>query len=86
MISFDEAVRLVADVARPIGREMVPLASAAGRVLAAPVVAMVDSPPADSSAMDGYAVREADLPGSLHIVGESFPGSSFDGALEPQAK
>jgi len=83
MISFDEAIRLLREVARPIGRERVPIAEAAGRVLAAPVVAMVDSPRADSSAMDGYAVREADLPGSLRLIGESFPGGGFDGALEP---
>jgi molybdopterin molybdotransferase len=73
----------VEEVARPIGRETVPLARASGRVLAAPVVAKVDSPPADASAMDGYAVREADLPGSLRIIGESFPGSGFEGALKP---
>ena len=83
MISFDEAVRRVAEVARPLGREPVPVAEAAGRVLAAPVVAMIDSPPADSSAMDGYAVREADLPGPLRMIGESFAGGGFDGALEP---
>lgn len=83
MISFDEAVRRVAEVARPIGRECVPVADAAGRVLAAPAVAMIDSPPADSSAMDGYAVREADLPGRLRVIGESFAGAGFAGSIEP---
>lgn len=83
MISFDEAIRKVTEVARPIGRESVTLAEAAGRVLAAPVVAMIDSPPTDSSAMDGYAVRQADLPGSFRLIGESFAGGGFDGALEP---
>src|SRR5829696_7544788 len=83
MISFDEAVRLVTGVARPIARESVPVAQAAGRVLAAPVVALIDSPPADASAMDGYAVREADLPGSLRLIGESFAGGGFEGELEP---
>ncbi|HYJ83026.1 MAG TPA: molybdopterin molybdotransferase MoeA [Allosphingosinicella sp.] len=83
MISFDEAIRRVAEAARPLGREAVPLAEAAGRTLAAPVVARVDSPPADCSAMDGYAVREADLPGTLRLIGESFAGAGFEGALEP---
>jgi len=83
MISFDQAMALVTEAARPIGREPVPIALAAGRVLAAPVVAMIDAPPADCSAMDGYAVREADLPGTLRMIGESFPGSGFAGALEP---
>ena len=83
MISFDEAVRRVAAAARPIGRESVPIAEAAGRVLAAPVAAMIDAPPADCSAMDGYAVRDSDLPGPLRLVGESFAGDGFGGALEP---
>jgi molybdopterin molybdotransferase len=74
VISFDEALALVAGAAKPLGREKVRLAEARGRVLAAPVIAMVDSPPADVSAMDGYAVRDADLPGRLDVAGESFPG------------
>lgn len=74
MIGFDEALALVAAAAKPLGAETVPLAEAKGRVLAAPVIAMVDSPPADVSAMDGYAVRDADLPGRLNVAGESFPG------------
>lgn len=83
MISFDEAVRRVTEVARPIGRESVPIDRAAGRVLAVPVVARIDSPPAHGSAMDGYAVRESDLPGVLRLIGESFAGGGFDGVLEP---
>jgi molybdopterin molybdotransferase len=83
MISFDEAIRRLSEVARPFGPERVPLGGAAGRVLAAPVVALVDSPPADSSAMDGYAIRDADLPGSLRVIGESFAGHGFGGAMEP---
>ncbi|HEX8620929.1 MAG TPA: molybdopterin molybdotransferase MoeA [Allosphingosinicella sp.] len=83
MISFDEAVRRVAEAARPLGGEPLLLGRAAGRVLAAPVLARVDSPPADCSAMDGYAVREADLPGPLRLIGESFPGAGFGGAVEP---
>jgi molybdopterin molybdotransferase len=83
MISYDEAIIRLSEVARPLGRESVPIGEAAGRVLAAPVAARIDSPPADSSAMDGYAVREADLPGPLHLIGESFAGVGFDGILEP---
>ncbi|MEA3039713.1 MAG: molybdopterin molybdotransferase [Sphingomonadales bacterium] len=82
MIAFDEAVRRLTEVARPVGRESVPLREAAGRVLAAPVMAMVESPPADSSAMDGYAVREADLPGALRLIGESFAGRAYGGTVE----
>ncbi len=74
MISFDEALALVGEAAKPLGSEIVPLAEAHGQVLAAPVVAGVDSPPRDVSAMDGYAVREADLPGRLPVAGTAWPG------------
>lgn len=83
MIAFDEAVRLIESAAHPLGSERVPLAAAAGRILAAPVRARIDSPPADCSAMDGYAVRDADLPGRLRVAGESFAGRGFEGALGP---
>jgi len=78
MISFDEAVATVIRVARPIGIEDVPIGDGHGRVLAAPVVAQVDSPPCDVSAMDGYALASADLgtlPARLAVVGEAFAGS-----------
>jgi molybdopterin molybdotransferase len=81
VIVFDEAAALVAKAARPLGIEQVALGDAKGRVLAAAVVALVDSPPADVSAMDGYAVREADLPGRLTIAGESFPGRPWSEPL-----
>lgn len=86
MISFDEAIELVRSVATPIGTETVAISDAAGRVLAAPVVARIDSPRADVSAMDGYAVRNADLTGfpvSLRVTGSSFPGSAWDATIAP---
>lgn len=59
----------------PRGTEAVPLAQAAGRVLAEPVIADRDSPPADVSAMDGFAVCGADLAqgaaDSLPVIAES---------------
>lgn len=85
MISFEQSVALVCDLARPLGSERLPIAEARGRVLAEPVVAQVDSPPADVSAMDGYAVREEDLahlPARLRVIGESFAGSR-DGGVVP---
>ena len=47
--------------AEPVGAETVPLADAAGRVLAEPLKALRTQPPFDASAMDGYAVRAADV-------------------------
>ena len=78
MISFDQAIAIISDAARPLETEVVPIAAAARRILAAPVVAAIDSPRADVSAMDGYAVRSADLgtyPTRLRVIGESFPGA-----------
>jgi molybdopterin molybdotransferase len=86
MITFDEAVALIRSAAKPLGRERAMLAQAAGRVLAAPVIAQIDAPRADVSAMDGYAVRSADLgvlPASLNVIGESFPGSGWAGTVDP---
>jgi molybdopterin molybdotransferase len=84
MIGFDEAVSFVGLSAKPLGREKIELDKAAWRVLASPVVAGIDSPRRDVSAMDGYAVRDADLPGvpaRLTVVGESFAGRGFDGGV-----
>ena len=77
MISFDEALTILSSAARPIGTETIGIECAAGRVLAANVIAAIDSPRAGVSAMDGYAVCEADLahvPARLRVSGESFPG------------
>ncbi len=84
MIGFDEALALLGEVARPLDREAVALAAAHRRVLAAPVVAGLDAPATDTSAMDGYAVRDADvavLPARLRVIGESFAGRPFDGVV-----
>jgi molybdopterin molybdotransferase len=84
MISFDEAVERIRSIAKPLGSETVPLGDAAGRVLAAPVVARIDSPRTDVSAMDGYAVREEDLvslPARLSMAGESFAGAGWHGTV-----
>lgn len=81
MIDFDEAARLVADAARPLGTEHVMLGAADGRVLAAPVVARVSAPPADVSAMDGYAVGPIKPSAMLQVVGQSLPGAGFAGTV-----
>ncbi|OYW38487.1 MAG: molybdopterin molybdenumtransferase MoeA, partial [Brevundimonas sp. 12-68-7] len=68
----------------PSGAEAVGLDEADGRWLAEPVVATRDQPPFDASAMDGWAVRTADLGEEpLRIVGESAAGAGFAGSLGP---
>ncbi len=70
--------RLVA-LARPLPIERVPVAEALGRYLAEPLLAARTQPPADLSAMDGYALRQADLPGPWRVIGESSCGHPFGG-------
>lgn len=81
MLSVDDAQRRILTLAEPLGPETVPVADAAGRYLAEPVAARRDQPPADNSAMDGFAIRFADLPGPWTIIGESRAGHPFDGTL-----
>ena len=58
-----------------------PVRQAAGRWAAADIVALRTQPAADLSAMDGYAIRFADLPGPFTRIGESAAGRSFDGRV-----
>lgn len=85
MISFDEALDRLVEFAKPLGAELVALADAHGRILAEPVIAAVDSPPANVSAMDGYAVIEADLqtlPQRLMVASEIFAGTGDAGRIK----
>jgi molybdopterin molybdotransferase len=68
LLSIDEALERILARARPLEAEEVPLGAAAGRVLAAAARAAVDLPPFPSSAMDGFALRAADVPGTLPVV------------------
>ena len=84
LVSFDEASRLIAAHAQPLGVEVVPIDQAESRILAKPAMAKHSAPATLVSAMDGYAVRDGDLvklPTALHILGKSFAGIGFDGVL-----
>lgn len=86
LLPVDEALeRILAGLDR-LAPETVPLAEAGGRVLAGPLRALRTQPPFDSSAMDGYAVRAADLagvPARLRVIGESAAGKRYKGAIGP---
>lgn len=83
LLTLEEAQELVLERVRPLGTEPVPIGEAVRRIAAKDVRARVDLPPFASSAMDGFAVRSADLPGTLRIVGESAAGRPYEGRLEP---
>ena len=84
MISVEEARARILEPLAAVGTETVALGEAWGRVLAREVIARLDNPPADVSAMDGYAVRAAETrPGArLRLVGSAPAGHPFDGAVE----
>ena len=76
----DALARVLADAA-PLPSEQAPLAEADGRVLTQDLAALRTQPPADLSAMDGYAVRAADVaqaPARLRVIGEVPAGRPFD--------
>lgn len=79
-VSFEEARACVQREVGPSGlTETVPLAEADGRILAEPITADRDYPPFPRSARDGFAVRAADLPGTLRVIGEVRAGEMFPG-------
>jgi molybdopterin molybdotransferase len=85
MIPVVEATKRLLALVRPLPAETVPLALAAGRVLAEDAVAARAQPPFDASAMDGYAVRGAEaVPGArFRVIGEAHAGRAFPGRIGP---
>lgn len=83
MISVAEALDALFELASPMPVETVPLNRAAGRVLSETLYAKRTQPPFAASAMDGYAVPEADIrPGqTFDVIGESAAGHGFSGTI-----
>ncbi|RUW16676.1 molybdopterin molybdenumtransferase MoeA, partial [Mesorhizobium sp. M1E.F.Ca.ET.041.01.1.1] len=84
LVPVAEALERLLDGAAALPGESVPLADAAGRVLAEPVVALRTQPPFEASAMDGYAVRSADVasaPARLSVIGVAPAGRGFTGSV-----
>ena len=76
MLSVEEARERLLGMAPEPRVETISLGGALGRALAASVVqASIDVPPFTNSAMDGFAVRAADLPGQLRVIGEVAAGA-----------
>ena len=84
LISVAQALDQVLAHAAPLPAELVPLDDALGRVLAGDLAALRTQPPADVSAMDGYAARASDLatvPTQLRVIGEVAAGRPFTAAV-----
>lgn len=81
LLSLAEARAAVLERVVPLPAEPVALGEAGGRILAEDAVATVDLPPFPSSAMDGFAVRAADSPGRLVVVGSVAAGAPATAGL-----
>src|SRR4051812_46193709 len=85
LVPVAEARQRLIESLKPLATESVALMDAIGRVLAEDVTARVTHPPADVSAMDGYAVRAADvtkIPAQVTVVGESAAGHPWNGTVQ----
>lgn len=82
MITVAEARAIILEYAKALPSEFVPLRAALGRSLRETIVAARAQPPFAASAMDGYALRSADTPGVLRVVGEAGAGRALGRALE----
>jgi molybdopterin molybdotransferase len=86
MLSVEAARAQILAALAPLGSETVGLEAALGRILAEDLTARVTQPPADLSAMDGYAVRAADVaqvPATLTVIGEAPAGGAYGGTVGP---
>jgi len=81
LLPLAEAQQRLFALARPGPIVDLPLERCVGHYLAQPLTAQRNQPAADLSAMDGYAIRWADLPGPWRIIGDSAAGQPFDGLL-----
>ena len=83
MISVSEAISAILDCVAPIGKGAVSLSQCLGRIAADDVHARITQPPFSASAMDGYAVRFADMHvgKKLKVIGEAPAGAPFSGKV-----
>ena len=82
MIPVVEAQARLLALATPLSPQSVSLNDAIGHYLTEDILAKRSQPAADLSAMDGYAIRFADLPGPLDLIGESAAGRPYSGTLK----
>jgi molybdopterin molybdotransferase len=84
VIDPQEALTRLLALAKPVAKiDQVPLADATNRWAATDINALRTQPARNLSAMDGYAIRHADMPGPWRVIGESAAGSPFAGTIGP---
>ncbi|MCX5577435.1 gephyrin-like molybdotransferase Glp [Kaistia terrae] len=86
LLPVEDAISRITQDVLPTPPETVPLGMALNRILAEPLAARRTQPPFDVSAMDGYAVRAADVatvPAHLTLIGSAPAGHAFEGLVGP---
>jgi molybdopterin molybdotransferase len=90
MLQYEEALARVLAAVPPAASERIPLNEADHRILAEQILAPIDLPPFDNSAMDGYAVCASDValaksnaPVHLRLTGQVAAGENFSGKVAP---
>ncbi len=82
VLEIDEALEKISQEVKALSTEMVPIELAVGRILAQDIIARIDLPAFDNSAMDGYAVCAKDAGKTLKSCGTIYAGDRVDEALE----
>ncbi len=85
LMPVEDALARILRGVKPLPAETIALKLAFGRVLSRPINATRDQPPFSASAMDGYAVRQADIeqaPATLKITGTSAAGHAYQGTVK----
>jgi molybdopterin molybdotransferase len=83
LLSIEEAQELVLQQVERLPSETVPVEASVGRVLSEPATSVIDLPPFDSSAMDGFALRSVDTPGTLPVPLRIAAGAPAERSLAP---
>ncbi len=81
LLDVDAARAKLLETAARLPAETIAIAASNGRILAEPVVARLTQPPFNAAAMDGYAIRWADMPGPWRVIGESAAGRGWHGTV-----
>ncbi len=87
-LPVDDALQKIVDAVQPVnGYQKIPVQEACGRVLYQAITSSLSVPPLTNSAMDGYALRGADLPSTgqtadLKVIGSAFAGKPFNSPVE----
>lgn len=82
LLDVDLARARLLDGVVPLPAETLAIGIARGRVLAQAITATLTQPPFEAAAMDGYAIRWADMPGPWRVLGEAAAGKRWPGVLD----